>query len=101
MNLIVYTVLIASLACVACGYYPMLIPLLLWHYIGRFGWREPKRIFNHLLGRWREHRHGAKCFSCDRRTAVWFGKNWLPLCGPHYDELMEVRSTYTENPVSD
>jgi hypothetical protein len=96
INLIVYTVLIASLACVACGYYPMLILALLWHYIGRFGWREPKRIFSYLLGRWREYRHGAKCYRCDRQTSVWFGTNWLPLCDVHHRELMEVRSTYSD-----
>jgi hypothetical protein len=98
---IVYTVLILSFGCMAFGYWPQLIPGLLWLYLGRYAWREPRRIFNRLLGRWREHRHGAKCYrsDCDRRTAVLFGTNWLPLCDLHREELIEVRETYSKTDV--
>jgi hypothetical protein len=98
---IVYTVLILSLGCMVFGYWPQLIPGLLWLYLGRYAWREPKRIFSYLLGRWREYRHGANCYrsDCDRRTAVWFGAGWLPLCDIHYQELIEVRSSYNNSDV--
>jgi hypothetical protein len=97
---IFYTVLILSFGCMAFGYWPMLIPGLLWLYLSRYAWREPKRIFNRLLGRWREYRHGAKCYRCDRRTSVWFGAGWLPLCDVHHRELIAVRESYTKSDVS-
>jgi hypothetical protein len=50
VQLLLWVVLIASVVCMAFGYYPALIPALLWIYLGRYMWREPRRIFNHLLG---------------------------------------------------
>jgi hypothetical protein len=100
IQVIVYTVMLLSLGCLAFGYWPQLIPGLLWLY-ATFARERAERLASRLLGRWREHRHGAKCFTCGRRVAVWVGKGWFPLCDVHHRELMEVRSTYTENPVSD
>ena len=93
IQIIVYTVLILSFGCMAFGYWPQLIPGLLWLYL-TFARERAERLASRLLGRWREHRHGAKCYQCDRRVAVWVGTNWLPFCDVHHRELIEVRETY-------
>jgi len=98
IQVIVYTVLILSLGCMAFGYYPMLIPGLLWLYL-TFARERAERLASRLLGRWREYRHGATCYQCDRRTSVWFGAGWLPLCDVHHRELIEVRSSYNNSGV--
>jgi hypothetical protein len=68
---IVGAVLLLSVVCMAFGYYPMLIPGLLWLYL-TFARERAELLASRLLGRWREHRHGSQCYPCDRRTSVWF-----------------------------
>jgi len=95
---IVYTVLILSLGCLSFGYWPQLIPGLLWLYL-TFARERAERLASRLLGRWREWRHGARCYQCDRRVSVWVGTNWLPFCDVHHRELVEVRSSYDNSDV--
>jgi hypothetical protein len=54
----------------------------------------------YLLGRWREYRHGAKCYQCDRRTAVRGRYRVAHLCDVHNRELIELRSSYNNSDVA-
>jgi hypothetical protein len=104
MNLIiqaiVYTVLILSFGCMAFGYWPQIIPGLLWLYL-TFARERAERRASRLLGRWREYRHGGKCYQCGRATAWWVGTGWLPLCADHYREWRQLRAEIYGNEFGD